>query len=65
MGIDISRYKDKLYGLFQRFHTHVEGTGIGLHMIHSIVESYGGKILVESEESKGTTFKIYLGNAPL
>jgi signal transduction histidine kinase len=65
MGIDISRYKDKLYGLFQRFHTHVEGTGIGLRMIHSIVESYGGKILVESEESKGTTFKIYLGNAPL
>jgi signal transduction histidine kinase len=65
MGIDISRYKDKLYGLFQRFHTHTEGMGIGLHMIHSIVESYGGKILIESEVNKGTTFKIYLGNAPL
>jgi signal transduction histidine kinase len=65
MGIDMSRYKDKLYGLFQRFHTHTEGMGIGLHMIHSIVESYGGKILIESEVNKGTTFKIYLGNAPL
>jgi signal transduction histidine kinase len=65
MGIDMNRYKDKLYGLFQRFHTHTEGMGIGLHMIHSIVESYGGKILVESEVNKGTTFKIYLGNAPL
>ncbi|HEY8896620.1 MAG TPA: ATP-binding protein [Niastella sp.] len=65
MGIDMNRYKDKLYGLFQRFHTHIEGMGIGLHMIHSIVESYGGKILVESEENKGTTFKIYLANAPL
>jgi signal transduction histidine kinase len=65
MGIDMSRYKDKLYGLFQRFHTHIEGMGIGLHMIHSIVESYGGKIDIESEVNKGTTFKIYLGNAPL
>lgn len=65
LGIDMSTYKDKLYGLFQRFHTHIEGMGIGLHMIHSIVESYGGKILIESEVNQGTTFKIYLGNAPL
>lgn len=65
LGIDMNRYRDKLFGLFQRFHTHIEGMGIGLHMIHSIVESYGGKILIESEEARGTTFKIYLGNAPL
>jgi signal transduction histidine kinase len=65
MGIDIERFKDKLFGLFQRFHTHTEGTGIGLHMIHSIVESYGGKIYVDSEVDKGTTFKIYLDNAPI
>ncbi|MFL5747478.1 MAG: ATP-binding protein [Niastella sp.] len=65
MGIDMDLYKDKLYGLFQRFHTHVEGSGIGLHMIYSIVESYGGKIYIESEVNKGTTFKIYLANGPL
>jgi len=65
LGIDMGRYKDKLFGLFQRFHTHTEGMGIGLHVIHSIVESYGGKILIESEVDRGTTFKIYLGNAPL
>ena len=65
LGIDMERYKDKLFGLFQRFHIHTEGMGIGLHMIHSIVESYGGKILIESEVNEGTTFKIYLGNAPL
>jgi signal transduction histidine kinase len=65
LGIDMNRYREKLFGLFQRFHTHIEGMGIGLHMIHSIVESYGGKILIESEEAGGTTFKIYLGNAPL
>ena len=65
MGIDMKRYKDKLYGLFQRFHTNIEGMGIGLHMIHSIIESYGGKIYIESEVNEGTTFKIYLGNAPV
>jgi signal transduction histidine kinase len=65
IGIDMDRFKDKLFGLFQRFHTHVEGTGIGLHMIHSIVESYGGRIYIESVVDRGTTFKIYLDNAPL
>lgn len=64
MGIDMKRNKEKLFGLFQRFHVNTEGVGIGLHMIHSIIESYGGKIEVESEENKGTTFKIYLNNVP-
>lgn len=65
MGIDLKRNKEKLYGLFQRFHTNIEGMGIGLHMIHSIIESYGGKIEIESEVNKGTTFKINLSNAPV
>ncbi|MCS3795039.1 ATP-binding protein [Niastella sp. OAS944] len=65
MGIDMDRFKDKLFGLFQRFHPDIEGTGIGLHMIHSIVESYGGRIYIDSVVDKGTTFKIYLNNAPL
>lgn len=65
MGIDMKRNKDKLYGLFQRFHVNIEGMGIGLHMIHSIIESYGGKIEIESEVNRGTTFKINLINAPI
>jgi light-regulated signal transduction histidine kinase (bacteriophytochrome) len=65
MGIDMKRNKNKLYGLFQRFHVNTEGVGIGLHMIHSIIESYGGKIEIESEVNQGTTFKINLSNAPL
>ena len=37
-----------------------EGTGMGLSMVHGVVESYGGKITVESQLGKGTKFAIYL-----
>jgi two-component system cell cycle sensor histidine kinase/response regulator CckA len=39
-----------------------EGTGMGLSVIHEIIEGHCGKIIVESEEGKGTTFFI---NFPL
>lgn len=59
MGMDLSLYRKKLFGLFQRFHPAIDGMGIGLHMIHSIVKSYGGHVEVQSKVNQGTTFKIY------
>ncbi|MBS1602404.1 MAG: GHKL domain-containing protein [Bacteroidetes bacterium] len=65
LGIDLKLFRSKLYGLFQRFHTHTEGMGIGLHMIASIVRSYNGKINIKSKPGHGTTFKIHLSHDTL
>ena len=40
-----------------------EGTGMGLAMVYGIVETYGGEIIVESKQAKGTVFTIYLPTA--
>jgi signal transduction histidine kinase len=41
-GLELSD-KHELFGLFRRFHTHVEGSGVGLHMVKKLVENAGAK----------------------
>jgi len=55
--------KENLGKIFDPFFTTKEvgkGTGLGLSIVYSIIEKLGGRIMVASEEGKGTTFTIYL-----
>jgi two-component system, sensor histidine kinase len=58
LGVPL-RFKDKIFGMFKRFHTHAEGTGVGLYIVKRIIDNNNGKIEMESEVGKGTTFKVY------
>jgi PAS domain S-box-containing protein len=58
IGIDLKRNKDKVFGLYQRFHDYPDSKGLGLYLVKSQVESMGGKIEIESEVNLGTTFTL-------
>jgi len=60
LGIDLKKHGHKLFGLNNTFHRHPDSKGVGLFMTKTQIESVGGKITVESEVDKGTTFKIIL-----
>lgn len=58
LGIDMETHGSKIFGLYRKFHTHIEGKGMGLYMVKTQVEILGGKIFVSSEVNKGTEFNI-------
>ncbi|MFN3446086.1 MAG: ABC transporter substrate-binding protein [Bacteroidia bacterium] len=64
LGINLKKHGEKLFGLFQRFNTNIEGSGIGLHIVKKQVETLGGEIKVESTVNVGTTFYIYINSLP-
>jgi signal transduction histidine kinase len=58
IGMDLDQSGSKLFGLYQRFHDHVGGKGLGLYLVKTQVEALGGSISVESEVNEGCTFRI-------
>lgn len=60
IGIDLEKFGDKIFGLYQRFHDHVGGKGMGLYLVKTQVEAMGGIINIESNVGEGTKFIIQL-----
>jgi PAS domain S-box-containing protein len=64
-GIGIS--EEDMQHMFERFFRarnaqNIQGTGLGLHIVSKYVELLNGKILLQSELNKGTTFKVTVPN---
>ncbi len=62
IGFDTNMVKNRIFGLYQKFHDTKEGKGFGLYLIHSLVTSLGGTISCNSIKDKGTTFTIVFKN---
>lgn len=59
LGIDLEKYNDKIFMIYKRFHSHVEGKGLGLYLVKTQIMAMGGKIDVSSKPKAGSTFTIY------
>lgn len=60
-GVGIkAQYLERVFSLFQRLDTRIEGTGVGLAISRRVVEAHGGNMWVESEFDSGSTFWLSL-----
>jgi signal transduction histidine kinase len=59
-GLDLSKNKEKFFGLYRRFHKEIEGKGLGLFITKQQVEFMGGDIFADGSEDNGVEFTILL-----
>ncbi len=64
LGIDLSKYQTSIFNLYKRFHSHVEGKGLGLFLVRAQMHAMGGEVKVQSDIDQGTTFTLYFNNQP-
>ena len=58
LGFDMDKVKDKIFGLYEKFHSNIDSNGIGLYLVYNHITSLGGRIAVESKINEGATFTI-------
>jgi PAS domain S-box-containing protein len=58
MGFDMEKVKDKIFGLNQKFHHHVDSKGIGLYLVYNHITNLNGSIDLQSDINKGAKFTI-------
>jgi len=64
-GIGIApEHHERIFELFNKLNPETEGTGLGLGVVKKVIEVHNGRIWVESELGKGSTFKFTLQNMP-
>ncbi|HET8828716.1 MAG TPA: ABC transporter substrate-binding protein [Pelobium sp.] len=59
IGIDLQKNGSKIFGLYQRINPQIEGKGFGLFIVKSHMETFNGKVEVESVVGESTTFILY------
>ena len=60
LGFDAIKSADEMLKPFVRLHSHTEGTGLGMHIIKTILDYHKGEIKIESEPKKGARFTLRL-----
>lgn len=58
LGFNLDEQRENIFKLYKRFHTHVDGKGLGLYLVKTQIDTLGGKIAIESNINRGTTFRI-------
>lgn len=61
IGIPV-KYQNQIFDMFFRATERSEGSGLGLYLVKQTVAKLEGEIIIESEQGKGTTFKVYIPN---
>lgn len=60
LGFDSIKHSEEILAPFVRLHSHTEGTGLGLHILKTIIDFHKGSIRIDSEPKKGAKFVLRL-----
>jgi len=63
IGINLEKYKSKIFGMYSTLGTNREGKGLGLFIVKNQMEALNGKVTVESSQGKGTVFNLFFNDA--